>query len=144
QRKSDPFLYSNSGSSRIRFTADFASHSRAFCRNSAALCSASFSFMRIWCVSIVLTLTCNSVANSETLTPLPIQEKISKSRSLRLLMSECGRSCRVKAGEYFRTKRKCWLASPQADLLKRYKREKEPDTLLLDTLYDNGSLFLRE
>ncbi len=41
------FPYSDSGSSRIRFTADLASHSRAFCRNSAALCSASFSFMRI-------------------------------------------------------------------------------------------------
>ena len=37
--------------------------------------------MRIWCVSIVLTLTCNSIANSETLTPLPIKEKISSSRS---------------------------------------------------------------
>jgi hypothetical protein len=45
--KSDPFFYSDSGSSRIRFTADLASHSRAFCRNSAAVCSASFSFMRI-------------------------------------------------------------------------------------------------
>ena len=39
--------YSESGSSRIRFTADLASHSRAFCRNSAAVCNASFSFMRI-------------------------------------------------------------------------------------------------
>ena len=28
--------------------------------------------MRIWCVSIVLTLTFNSLANSETLRPLPI------------------------------------------------------------------------
>jgi hypothetical protein len=36
--KSDRFPYSDSGSSRIRFAADLASHSRAFCRNSAALC----------------------------------------------------------------------------------------------------------
>src|SRR5947208_2275595 len=120
-----PFDYAASGSSRIRFRADLASHSRAFCRNSAALCSASFSLMRIWCVSMVLTLTCNSVANSETLTPLPINEKISKSRSLRLLTSECGRSCRVKAGEYFRTKRKFRIATARLDLLKRYQREKE-------------------
>jgi hypothetical protein len=33
--------YSDSGSSRIRFTADLASHSRAFCRSSAALCRVS-------------------------------------------------------------------------------------------------------
>jgi hypothetical protein len=32
-----------------------ASHSRAFCRNLAALCGANFSFIRIWCVLIVLT-----------------------------------------------------------------------------------------
>jgi hypothetical protein len=32
-----PFACSGSGSSRIRFTADLASHSRAFCRNSAAV-----------------------------------------------------------------------------------------------------------
>ncbi len=82
------FGYAASGSSRIRFKADLASHSRAFCRNSAALCSASFSLMRIWCVSIVLTLTFNSLANSETLRPLPINEKISSSRSLRLSISE--------------------------------------------------------
>src|SRR5205807_6419972 len=83
-----PFDYAASGSSRIRFRADLASHSRAFCRNSEALRSASFSLMRIWCVSIVLTLTFNSLANSETLTPLPINEKISSSRSVRLLISE--------------------------------------------------------
>src|SRR5205823_5720598 len=83
-----PFDYAASGSSRIRFRADLASHSRAFCRSSAALCSASLSLMRIWCVSMVLTLTFNSLANSETLTPLPINEKISSSRSLRLLISE--------------------------------------------------------
>ena len=45
--KGERFPYSDSGSSRIRFTADLASHSRAFCRNSAALCNASFSFIRI-------------------------------------------------------------------------------------------------
>src|SRR5437764_15403694 len=83
-----PFDYAASGSSRIRFRADLASHSRAFCRNSEALRSASFSLMRIWCVSMVLTLTFNSLANSETLMPLPINEKISSSRSLRLLTSE--------------------------------------------------------
>ncbi len=43
----NPVAYSESGSSRIRFTADLASHSRAFCRNSAAVCRASFSFIRI-------------------------------------------------------------------------------------------------
>jgi len=47
QRDLAPFACSGSGSSRIRFTADLASHSRAFCRNSAALCSASLSFIRI-------------------------------------------------------------------------------------------------
>ena len=39
--------------------------------------------MRIWCVSMVLTLTFNSLANSEALTPRPIKEKISSSRALR-------------------------------------------------------------
>jgi hypothetical protein len=81
-RNSAPFPCSASGSSRIRLRADLASHSRAFCRSSAALWSASFSLIRIWCVSMVLTLTFNSLANSETLTPLPINEKISSPRSL--------------------------------------------------------------
>jgi hypothetical protein len=54
-----PFVYSGSVSSRIRFRADLASHSRAFCRSSAALRSANFSLMRIWCVSMVLTLISN-------------------------------------------------------------------------------------
>ena len=44
--------------------------------------------MRIWCVSIVLTLTFNSFASSETPRPLPMKEKISSSRLLRLLISE--------------------------------------------------------
>ena len=44
--------------------------------------------IRIWYVSMVLTLMFNSFANSEALNPLPIKEKISSSRSLRLLMSE--------------------------------------------------------
>src|SRR5262249_50338516 len=87
-QKRDPFALSDSGSSRMRFTADLASHSRAFCRNSAAVCTPSFSFMRIWCVSIVLMLTFNSFANSDELRPLPIKEKISSSRLVRLLMSE--------------------------------------------------------
>src|SRR5262249_36123155 len=88
QRDRAPFVCSDSGSSRIRFTADLASHSRAFCRNSAALCTPSFSFMRIWCVSMVLTLTFNSFASSDALSPLPINEKIASPRFLGLLISE--------------------------------------------------------
>lgn len=41
QRSRAPFGCSDSSSSRIRLTADLASHFRAFCRNSAALCSES-------------------------------------------------------------------------------------------------------
>jgi hypothetical protein len=37
--------------------------------------------MRIWWVSMVFTLTFNSLASSEALKPLPIKEKISSSRS---------------------------------------------------------------
>jgi len=61
--------------------------------------------MRIWCVSIVLMLTFNSLANSETLRSLPIKEKISNSRLLRLLISELREfllpSSRLRPAELF-------------------------------------------
>ena len=63
-----------------------------FCRNSAALSNTSFSFIRIWCVSIVLTLTFNSFANSEAPSPLPIKDKISRSRSFQGVDIEVSRA----------------------------------------------------
>jgi len=43
--KRDSFVYYDSGSPRIRLTADLASHSRAFCRNSAVGRALSFTLV---------------------------------------------------------------------------------------------------
>ena len=56
--------------------------SEASLLSSAALCRPSFSLIRIWWVSIVLTLRCSSAASRVAPNPRPNNEKTCSSRSL--------------------------------------------------------------